>query len=145
MFKGFYEFENIENLLRDFTRFNYSDSSTKEVKNPDVWIPLADIYEDSKSFKFKIDLPGIEKENVKVTFTENKLRVIGIRFPEKEEEHCAYHHIERPYGKFIKEFDIPENVLKDEINAKFDKGQLIITLPKSEESYKDNSIEIKIK
>lgn len=137
---------NFNDLFDGFFGFNTKNSyGRKSVNKFETWEPLGDIYEDSKNFKFRIDLPGVEKENIKITFTDNNLKISGFRLPEKEEENCIYHYVERFYGKFEKEFALPENIVKENITAEFDKGQLIITLPKSKNAYKNNSIDIKIK
>lgn len=142
----FFNIENeIDKLFEDFERSFGAGSVRNRIKENTFWIPAADIYEDTKSFKFKLDLPGVEKDNVKIKYVNNKLTVSGIRMQEKEDDNCKYHHVERNYGNFNREFIVPENVVEDKINALFDKGQLIITIPKSKELYAENSKIISIK
>ena len=69
------------------------------------------------------------------------LTITGERtYPEK---HTDARRIERGYGKFKRSFSLPENVNTGEINASFKNGELIVTLPKAEETL-SKSKEIKI-
>ncbi len=145
------DFFDLDNFFEDkFDSFfsfepEYKEKNKRQIRKPDSWTPLGDVYEDSKSFKFKIDLPGVLKNQIRVKTVGNKLMIEGYRIPEKEEENCIYHHVERYYGPFSKEFEIPENVLPDKISAELKDGQLIVTLPKDDSYTIDNSKEIKIK
>jgi|GEM_PF-1514674 HSP20 family protein len=108
------------------------------------WSPLTDIYEDNDFFKFKIDLPGVEKEDVKIKYSNGRLTVWGIRKPEHESENFKYHKIEKPYGRFYREYEVPLEINEDKISAEFNNGQLIISLPK-ENVKKSDIIEIPVK
>lgn len=108
-----------------------------------VWTPLTDIYEDNDSYKLKLDLPGVEKDDVKITFVNNQISVAGERKQIKESENHKYHRIERNVGKFYRSFDLPKEINQGKISADFKNGQLLITIPKNEE-VKPKQIEVKI-
>ncbi|WMV60118.1 hypothetical protein MTR67_053503 [Solanum verrucosum] len=73
---------------------------------------------------FKVDVPGIKKEEVKVEVEEGRiLQISGERSKEQE----------RSSGKFVRRFRLPENVKMGEIKAAMENGVLTVTVPKEEE------------
>ncbi len=128
---GFDDF--FDSFFADFQNiFGDSPQFTRERRTPQkyYWIPPADIYEDNDYFKFKIDLCGVEKEDVKIKYSDGSLTVEGIRKPEQESDNFKYHKVERKYGRFFRKFDVPEEIIEEEISAEFKNGQLTILLPK---------------
>ena len=108
-----------------------------------VWIPLTDIFEDKDNYKIKADLPGMKKEDVKISFSEGQLSISGERVQERESKDTKCYRVERTYGKYYRSFNLPKEIKKDKIKAEFKDGQLTITIPKAEE-VKPKEIEIKI-
>lgn len=107
------------------------------------WEPRADVHETNDAYKVAFDLPGIEKEDVKVTFEENTLTVSGERKSETRSEDSNYHRVERVQGSFCRTLRLPKNVDAQKIAANYKNGVLEITLPKAEE-VKPKEIEINI-
>jgi HSP20 family protein len=97
------------------------------------WDPDVDIVEDKDKVLVKIDLPGIEKDDIKVSVEENILTIKGERKAEKEEQDKSYHHVERVYGSFCRSFSLPSKVDAQSIRADYKNGVLSIDLPKAEE------------
>lgn len=111
--------------------------------------PRVDIAEDEKCFFVHAELPGMKKEDVKVTISEDNLLVIkGEKKKEdKVEENTesrVFIRVERNFGTFTRTFLLPDNVKKDSINAKFENGVLDITLEKIEPA-KPKEVEVEIK
>jgi HSP20 family protein len=107
------------------------------------WLPLVDIAEDEQEYLIKAELPGIEKEQVKVTVENGLLLITGERTNESEEKNKKYHRVERSYGTFLRTFSLPDNADGTKIKADFKNGVLKVHLPKSEDA-KPKSIEIKV-
>ncbi len=138
MFDSF--FEDFENIFEGREK----GANRRNIPRNYSWTPLTDIYEDNNFFKFKIDLPGVEKEDVSIKYSNGTLTVQGERKPEQESDNFKYHKIERKYGKFYRKFDVPQEINEDEISAEFKNGQLTILLPK-ENLQKSNVVEIQVK
>ncbi len=98
-----------------------------------VWMPLTDISEDNDNFYLKADLPGIKKEDVKISYTDGTISISGERSQEKETKEKKFHRIERSYGKYYRSFNVPAEIKEDKIKAEFKDGQLTITIPKADE------------
>lgn len=108
--------------------------------------PRVDISEDEKNLIFHVELPGIAKEDVKVTVNDDNILMIkGEKKHEQKEEDKnndkSYIRVERTYGSFTRTFQLPETVKSDSVTAKFDNGLLTLTLEKAEPK-KPKEIEI---
>src|SRR5206468_5786422 len=66
-------------------------------------LPLVDIAEDDKGYLIKVELPEVQKEDVKVTVESGTLTITGERKAEKEEKGRKFHRVERSYGRFRSE------------------------------------------
>lgn len=137
------EFNRMFNSFGDRFGLTKSKETDTEYENA-VWMPLTDIYEDKDKFTLKIDLPGIKKEDVKISYTNGNLNISGERVQESENKDAKCHRMEKSYGKYFRSFSLPELIQADKINAEFNNGQLTITVPKAEEA-KPKEIEIKVK
>ncbi len=137
------EFNKMFNSFGDRFGLTKSKETDAEYENA-VWMPLTDIYEDKDKFTLKIDLPGIKKEDVKISYTNGNLNISGERVQESENKDAKCHRMEKSYGKYFRSFSLPELIQADKINAEFNNGQLTITVPKAEEA-KPKEIEIKVK
>ena len=95
-----------------------------------MWAPNVDVSETKDNIIVTAEIPGMTKDDIKVTLNENTLTLSGEKKREKE---ANYHRIERSYGSFTRSFDLPTTVQFDKIKANYKDGVLQITLPKSEE------------
>jgi HSP20 family protein len=121
------------------------DSETRETSFfKGTWSPVVDISEDKDNFYLHVELPGMKREDVKVSYEDGLLTITGEKKSEKEEKDVNYHRVERRFGKFERSFRMPSHIVSDRIDAHFENGVLTITLPKAEEA-KPKEIEVRIK
>lgn len=124
--------------------FDDSFGSSREDVALKAWTPAVDVYEDEDSFLIKVELPEVNREDVKVSLNDNMLSISGERRVENEDKRDNYHRVERRYGQFYRSFTLPPNVNPEAINAQFKDGVLRLTLPKREEA-KPKQIEVKVR
>jgi len=108
-----------------------------------TWAPRVDIAEDDKEYVINAELPGVRKEDVKVSIENGALSISGERKTEKEEKGKKYHRVEQTYGTFMRTFTLPEGSSGEKISAEFRDGILRVHLPKDEKA-KAKAIEVKI-
>ncbi len=108
------------------------------------WTPAVDIAEQENEYLVKMELPGVNKEDVKISLESNILTIRGEKKQEKEEKDKSLHRVERSYGSFQRSFTLPTTVKSDKIDAVYKDGVLSVTLPKMEEA-KPKQIEVKVK
>ncbi|HSE36805.1 MAG TPA: Hsp20/alpha crystallin family protein, partial [Blastocatellia bacterium] len=131
-------------LQRDINQlFDSSLAAPREEVALKAWTPAVDVYEDENAYLIKLELPEVNRDDVKVSLNENTLSISGERRVENEQKRENYHRVERSYGQFYRSFTLPPNVDTGAINAEFKEGMLRLTLPKKEEA-KPKQIEVKI-
>lgn len=109
-----------------------------------TWSPSVDIAEHDNDYVVRVELPGVSKDDVKITMQDNILTIRGEKKQEKESKDLNYHRIERSYGAFQRSFALPTTVKSDRIDAVYKDGILELVLPKSEAS-KPKQIDVKVK
>jgi len=92
-----------------------------------------DVFEDDLSFNVKASLPGIDPEDIDISFSENTLTIQGETRGESEDENAKCHLRERHYGKFMRSITLPAAVNDANISADFADGILTLSLPKADE------------
>jgi HSP20 family protein len=98
-----------------------------------MWNPAVDLYEKDDHYMIKAELPGVDKNNVKIDLKDRLLTLSGERTYDNEVNEENYYRRERSYGKFQRAFTLPADVDSDKIKAEFKDGVLQIEIPKPEE------------
>jgi HSP20 family protein len=99
-----------------------------------AWSPAVNILEKKDAIVITADLPGLKAEDVDITVDNGVLTLRGERRLEEASEGETYHRVERVYGVFERTFTLPNSVDVNRIDAKFRNGEMVVTLPKREES-----------
>ncbi|MGE5313886.1 MAG: Hsp20/alpha crystallin family protein [Acidobacteriota bacterium] len=106
--------------------------------------PAVDISETKDAYVIKAELPGMKKEDVKVTMNNNIVTISGEKKIEEEKREGSYYRMERSFGSFERSIAIPGPVKPDDIECKYVDGLLTVSLPKTEEA-KQRVIDVKVK
>ncbi|WP_456427337.1 Hsp20/alpha crystallin family protein [Rhodocaloribacter sp.] len=122
----------VDRLFEDF--FGRTLMTDRETELQSVWTPVVDLSESDDAYLIRMDLPGLSKEDVQITFENGVLQVSGERKNVHEETKDQVHRIERWYGRFFRSFNLGQNVQADKIKATFKNGVLTIEAPKVEAS-----------
>jgi len=143
----FKEMEELQRRLAsvfDLAPYRRSALATDEenMTQPE-WAPAVDIIEDDKEYLIKVELPEIQKDDVKVTVEGGTLSISGERKAEKEEKNRKFHRVERFYGRFERSFSIPDDAEESGVRAEFKDGVLRVHLAKSEKA-RPKQIEVKV-
>jgi HSP20 family protein len=137
-------FRELVSLRDDMDRLfrSFFGGPIEEVEG--FWAPTVDIEEDNDNYFVKAEIPGIKKEDVKISVRGNTLSVSGERKQESETKEKTFHRIERSYGRFMRTITLPSDVDPNKVKATYKDGILTISLPKPE-STKPKEIEVEIK
>jgi len=93
--------------------------------------PKVDVTENEKEFNISAELPGMDDKDIDVSLQNDMLTIRGEKKEEKEDKGKDYYRMERSYGYFSRTIPLPVEVETDKVDAKFKKGVLTITLPKT--------------
>jgi HSP20 family protein len=99
--------------------------------------------EEKEQYVLKADLPGINKEDIKVSVENGILTIEGERKTETEQKDKQVHRVERSYGRFVRSLNVGTNVDTSKIHASYKDGVLQLVVPKVEAA-KPKSIDIKV-
>ena len=126
---------NMRNLMNDdfFSDFTPVEDQMK-----------TDIEENDKQYQVKIDMPGFDKKDIHISYTNNILTITGHRDTIDDESDKNGHilHSERRYGQMSRQYRLPD-VERKNIHAHYENGVLSLVLPKKQaESDDDTRIEI---
>jgi HSP20 family protein len=132
--RGYDDF-NIRKVFEDFDEPYWDNYLMKPFENFRFnFVPKVDITEDKDNLYIMAEIPGISKDNVKVTMVEDLLTISGEKKKEETEEKQNYYRLERNEGFFTRSFTLPVKVKSEKIKAEFKDGVLNIALPKVEEA-----------
>jgi HSP20 family protein len=95
------------------------------------WCPSMDISETKDSLVVKLEVPGMDQKDIRISLQENLLTITGEKTQEKDEKEERYHRVERSYGAFTRGVRLPVGVDGSKVMATFKNGLLTVTLPKT--------------
>ncbi|HWQ73141.1 MAG TPA: Hsp20/alpha crystallin family protein [Desulfitobacteriaceae bacterium] len=128
---------NIEDIFENFFNDRFFPSLYKNSSQMKV-----DIKETEKEYILEVELPGIKKEEVNLEIDEGRLTISVRKDEQKEDKQDNYIRKERSFSAMTRSFEVSD-VETDGIDAKFENGLLLITLPKKQEKeVKGRKIEI---
>lgn len=108
-------------------------------------IPAVNITEQKDDYLVSLAAPGMKKEDFKIDVDGNMLTISAEKEESKEEKDKKFTRKEFNYSSFSRTFTLPEEILKEKIEAKYEDGVLRIVLPRKEEAKKPPAKHIAVK
>lgn len=93
-----------------------------------VYYPLLDVYESAEALIVEVEVPGVEAEEVAVEVIGRTLRITGQKHDGLDAKNVRYIRMERGFGHFVRELDVPERFDLEAVDARFTDGVLTITI-----------------
>ncbi|MGD8427892.1 MAG: Hsp20/alpha crystallin family protein [Balneolaceae bacterium] len=129
----------MDRLFNELIPFSWRLEETEPTLNR--WLPTMDMVETDEDYTIKVDLPGMNKNDININVHDNVLSIEGERKKEAQKESEGYLRSERSFGTFKRSFTIPVAIEADKIKASFKEGVLAVHVPKAEKS-KRKSVKI---
>lgn len=128
-------FKELDNLFQVLER---PSASVRRAE----WLPLVDIRESEKAYEIDVEVPAVASEDLSVSVADGVLTVGGERrVGERDGEGSRLHRVERRYGRFVRNFQLPDDANHDSIEASSKEGVLYLRIAKRE-STESRHIEI---
>lgn len=94
--------------------------------------PSVDIFEDGNDVVVKAEIPGMSKDEIDVTITDDVITISGEKKSEEKIEKKDYFRLERSHGSFFRSLTLPAEIQIDNAKAAFKDGVLEVRIPKTE-------------
>lgn len=133
--------EMIGRMFREWPSLDLSPGLTRGFEP--FAMPSMDVAESDASYEVKVDLPGMDQKDIKVSLDGDTLTIAAEHVEEKETKKKTYHVSERRRGSVRRSLRLPSNVDPAKIDARFDKGVLTLELPKGQAAETSKTIRIR--
>ncbi len=136
-------FDEFDNFFDDFLSRRWPRLLDLNMPTlPEISFPKVDILDHTDDIEVQAALPGVKKEDLEVSVTNQTITIrSSTKEEKKEEEKGKYFRREISRGEFQRTLSLPDNVDGEKAKASFKDGILKVTIPKTEKS-KRKSIEI---
>lgn len=124
LFKAMAEMEN------EMDRWMQASRWPEEVEGM-AFSPTCNFKESDKEYIVQFDIPGVNKDDVKIEIQNNRLTVSGERKEKKEEKDAKHFLAEAYYGSFMRSFALPAEVDENKVDAHYEDGVLTVKVPKT--------------
>ena len=135
-------FEDMERWFEDMLRRPFPFLDLRSWPRLHRWNELdqvrasVDMFDDGENVVLRVELPGIQKDDIEVTVTADLVTISGEKKKEKKVKKKDYYRLECSSGSFAQSFRLPVGVVSDQAKAKFEDGILSIEIPKTEQAKK---------
>lgn len=136
-------FQEMLNLRRTVDRLFDNAGSDRDWSQPSMWGLAVDMVENKDDFVVKASIPGINPDDLDISYSDDTLTIKGEIKEDKEVKEDQYHMRERRYGSFMRSITLPTKIKGDAIEASYQNGVVTLRLPKAEE-VKPKRIAIKV-
>ncbi len=138
-------FPSFPKLFGDFFDKELTDWSNSNFSPTNTTLPAVNIKDEEDKFVVEVAVPGMNKKDFKIDLNDNMLTISSEKEHKNESDDESYTRREYSYQSFTRTFTLPDNIVDaDKISAKYENGELKITVPKKEEAKPKPPREIKI-
>jgi HSP20 family protein len=128
-FQGFLDTMSEMSRARELGRYGYEPGHEDQQRtHATAWVPTADVFARSEDLVVRVELAGVSREDVDITFSSGVLTISGERRSELNEEEVSFYVRERFYGVFRRSMTLPPGIDESRIDAEFDNGLVEITV-----------------
>lgn len=99
-----------------------------------AWAPALDVVESESELTVRAELPGLQPEDIQIEVSGEMLVLSGEKRQQAEESRENWYRAERRFGSFRRAIPLPSAVDADKVTAEYDKGVLVVHLPRTAES-----------
>ncbi len=117
-------FNDLDNLFNDFGDFRFLDQGSS-------WKPKFEVLNMDATYCIRAELPGMRKKDINIELKNNVLTLSGERKLNDEDDS---NYSEFSYGKFLRSFNLPDNIKENSIKASMKDGVLAIQVPRLEKA-----------
>jgi HSP20 family protein len=121
------------NPMTDLERWSYglerilSSLVLPERGTQRMWHPPTDVYETEDSVVIKVEIAGMNPDDLHISFADRILQIRGVRLDKQPKQSC--HCLELQFGEFLSQVYLPGRYDQEQIEANYENGFLTITLP----------------
>lgn len=126
----FREITQLQKQMNQLFEGVFGGTTTQTPVQAGGFVPAADVYEDGGVLKLRLEVPGVQPNDVDITFDDNVLTVKGERKLSEGEKADHYLAVESPYGPFSRSFVLPNTVDPASLAANYVNGVLEISMTK---------------
>jgi HSP20 family protein len=109
---------------------------------PMMWSPAIEVFQKEGNLIVRAELPGVNKDDVKIQLIDDGLVIQGERKEEHEEKREGFYRSERSYGQFYRRIPLPADINPDQVRAEFNNGVLEVSVPVPEGEQRRKEIPI---
>ncbi|MFZ5757479.1 MAG: Hsp20/alpha crystallin family protein [Pseudomonadota bacterium] len=111
---------------------SFSPAARAGEREPALIMPATDIHETATAYEVAVELPGVQKDDIRVSLQDGVLAIEAENRRESEEKKDGtVIRRERRYGRFVRRFALGPDVQEDKVEAKFEHGVLVLNIPKA--------------
>ncbi|MDD3083420.1 MAG: Hsp20/alpha crystallin family protein [Candidatus ainarchaeum sp.] len=127
-----------KNFLEDFFE------PIQSIKFPEVRMPLINVIDKGKEINIKVELPGIDKENINVDAHEDYIKIEANTKKEKKESEKDYYRYEMRASSFSRAIPMPQKIIAEKVTGKLNQGILELNAPKLNHKKEEKTKKVKI-
>lgn len=124
--------------------FRGMEESGEENRQGWTFSPVVDVEQEDKQYELSVELPGVRREDVNVECTDDLLVISGSKERKQTRGEGENRQSERVYGSFQRAFRLPEDAVRENIEARFDDGVLTVSIPRDASRRQESTRRIEV-